>query len=56
MSDHYEMKISELEEEIKKLNNELAFLDFLESYGVDNWEGYGEAFAEYKKWLTNADL
>lgn len=44
-------KLVVLEDEVKKLRTELgnaqAFQDALEAAGIDNWEGYSEAWARY---------
>ena len=34
-------------EELRTLLTNSERLNALECYGVDNWDGYGEAFAEY---------
>lgn len=33
--------------EIDRLKDQVNRLYFLEAYGVDNWEGYGEAMSAY---------
>lgn len=35
------------EDYFDELLNDALFLSILESHGVDNWEGYSEAQAEY---------
>ena len=35
------------EDYFDELLNDALFLNILESHGVDNWEGYSEAQAEY---------
>ena len=35
------------EDYFDELINDALFLSILESHGVDNWEGYSEAQAEY---------
>ena len=35
------------EDYFDELLNDASFLSILESHGVDNWEGYSEAQAEY---------
>ena len=39
------MEISE--KRLKELERAEAKLNALENYGVDNWEGYGDALTEY---------
>ena len=44
-------RIVDLEDEVKKLKDELgnaqAFHDALEAAGIDNWEGYAEAWTRF---------
>lgn len=37
------------EKEYESLKRDALFLDCLRAVGVDNWDGYGEAWREFRK-------
>ncbi len=42
-------EIDRLKKRVDTLYREANKLDYLEAYGVDNWEGYEEAMASYRE-------
>jgi len=42
-------QITNLEKRIDDMQEDVELLNMLETFGVDNWEGYGEAQTELRK-------
>lgn len=46
-------KIDNLEKRLKDCEKDVRFLNYLRAFGVDNWEGYGEA--QKMMWKENEE-
>jgi DNA-binding MarR family transcriptional regulator len=54
-AENSESEINDLRERNNELEIASAKLSYLEAYGVDNWEGYGIAMAEFNKDFGDED-